>query len=71
MKTIELSEEEITVTIQLIDIAIKASGLNAAEAGSILAKKLGAHLQKPPTEVEESPVFAEEPPNLEVVGEES
>ena len=67
MKTIELSEQEIQVTIQLIDVAIKAGGLNVAEAGSIIAKKLTAHLQEPPTEVEDSPVFAEEPSDLEVV----
>ena len=70
MKTIELSEEEIKVTIQLIDIAIKASGLNVAEAGCVLAKKFGFYLQEVPTEVEESPIFAEDPSNLEVLEEE-
>ena len=30
MKKIELTEEEIQVTIQLIDIAIKSGGLNVA-----------------------------------------
>jgi len=67
MKTIELTEEEIQVTIQLIDIEVKARGRTAAEAASILAKKFGAHLQEPPTEVEDAPVFAEEAPELEVV----
>lgn len=67
MKTVELTEEEIQVTIQLIDIAVKASGLNAAEAASILAKKFGSHLQEPPSEVENAPVFAEEAPELEVL----
>ncbi len=65
MKTIELSEEEITVTIQLIDIAIKSGGLNVAEAGSILAKRFSSYLQDPPSAVEESPVFAGEPSDLE------
>tara|TARA_R100001510_G_scaffold30020_1_gene26683 strand:+ start:1530 stop:1742 length:213 start_codon:yes stop_codon:yes gene_type:complete len=66
MKQIEFTEEEIKVTIQLIDIAIKASGLNAAEAGSILAKKLGSYLQ-PDSELEDSSPFAEKATDFEVV----
>jgi len=65
MKKIELTEEEIQVTIQLIDIAIKSGGLNVAEAGSILAKKLGSHLQQESPEQPND--FATEPTDFEVV----
>lgn len=65
MKTVELTEEEIQVTIQLIDIAIKSGGLNVAEAGSILAKKLGSHLQQ--ESPEQPKEFAAEPTDFEVV----
>tara|TARA_R110002020_G_scaffold70186_3_gene182237 strand:+ start:914 stop:1135 length:222 start_codon:yes stop_codon:yes gene_type:complete len=70
MKPIEFTEEEIKVAIQLIDIAIKAGGLNTAEAGAIIAKKLTSNLEQPPAQIEESPVFAGEPSDLEVVKEE-
>ncbi len=65
MKTIELSEEEITVTIQLIDIAIKSGGLNVAEAGAVLAKKLGSHLQQ--ASPEQPKELADEVTDFEVV----
>ena len=65
MKKIELTEEEIQVTIQLIDIAIKSGGLNVAEAGSILAKKLGSYLQQ--ASPEQPKEFADEPTDFEVV----
>jgi hypothetical protein len=67
MKPIEFTEEEIKVTLQIIDIAIKAGGLNVAEAATIIAKKFTSNLQEPPSEIEESPVFAGEPSDLEVV----
>ena len=67
-KQIELSEEEINVTIQLIDLAIKAGGLNVAEAGSILAKKFGSHLRQQNAEPNSSE-FASEPTDFEVVEE--
>lgn len=47
MKNVELSTDEIKALIQLIDLAIKASGLGSAEAGVVLAKKLSAHLEQP------------------------
>ena len=65
MKDVKLTDEEITVTIQLIDIAIKASGLNAAEAGSILAKKLSSYLSEPQPELEE-PSILTDPADLQV-----
>ena len=48
MKNVELSTDEINALIQIIDLAIKASGLGSAEAGVVLAKKLSAHLEEPP-----------------------
>lgn len=47
MKNVELSTDEIKALIQLIDLAVKASGLGSAEAGVVLAKKLSAHLEQP------------------------
>jgi len=38
--TIELAEKERTALIQLIDLAVKAGGLNVAQAGATLAAKL-------------------------------
>ena len=46
MKNVELSTDEIKALIQLIDLAIKSSGLGSAEAGVVLAKKLSAHLEE-------------------------
>ncbi len=45
MKNVELSTDEIKALIQIIDLAIKSSGLGSAEAGVVLAKKLSAHLE--------------------------
>ena len=42
MVNVSLTEQERDVLVQLIDIAVKNSGLNVAEAGVVLAKKLGA-----------------------------
>ena len=47
MENVELSTDEIKALIQLIDLAVKASGLGSAEAGVVLAKKLSAHLEQP------------------------
>ena len=47
MENVELSTDEIKALIQLIDLAVKASGLGSAEAGVVLAKKLSAHLERP------------------------
>jgi len=68
MKSIEFTEGEINALLQLIDIAIKAGGLNVAEAGTVLAKKLGQPIG--PQEVDSSPMFAE-PAELEDAPEEA
>ena len=47
MENVELSTDEIKALLQLIDLAVKASGLGSAEAGVVLAKKLSAHLEQP------------------------
>ena len=47
MENVELSTDEIKALIQLIDLAVKSSGLGSAEAGVVLAKKLSAHLEQP------------------------
>jgi len=50
---IDLTEKERTALIQLIDIAVKAGGLNVAQAGATLAARL-ADPEKPETEEEKS-----------------
>ena len=59
MNSIEFSDEELSALMQLIDIAIKAQGLNVAQAGVILADKVREAVSPPP-EVDSSPKFAEE-----------
>jgi hypothetical protein len=66
---IEFTEGEVNALVQIIDIAVKAGGLNVAQAGSALANKLTAHLAPPPQQVEDAPVFAE-PADLEVLPKE-
>ena len=58
MKTIEFTEQEINALVQLIDIAVKAGGLNVAQAGAILAAKLPGQ-EQPNPEMDDSPIFAE------------
>ena len=53
MKSIEFSEGEINALVQLIDLAVKAGGLNVAQAGAALAQKLTGQ-----SEVETNPIFA-------------
>ena len=48
MKNVELSTDEIKALIQIINLAIKSSGLGSAEAGVVLAKELSAHLEEQP-----------------------
>ncbi len=60
-KTLTLSQDLIRVNIQAIDIAIKAVGLNGAEALVVLAKQIaeqtGETVQNPEQpEAEEAPV---------------
>ncbi len=64
MKSIEFSEGEINALVQLIDLAVKAGGLNVAQAGAALAQKLTGQ-----SEVETSPIFAS-PQELEGDSEE-
>ena len=60
MKSIEFTQNELSVTIQLLDIAVKAGGLNVAEAASVIFKKLRAHVEAEPTDESEEPsVFAD------------
>jgi len=40
MKQVLLTDEELNALLQLIDIAIKSGGLNVAEAGVVLARKM-------------------------------
>lgn len=37
---IEFTEQEASVTLQLIDLAVKSGGMNVAEAGVVISKKL-------------------------------
>ena len=53
MNSIEFTDGEINALVQLIDIAIKAGGLNVAQAGAALAQKLTGQ-----SEVETNPIFA-------------
>ena len=50
---IELAEKERTALIQLIDLAVKAGGLNVAQAGATLAAKLAD--QEQPDMADEQP----------------
>lgn len=38
--TIEFTTQEIQVLLQLIDLAVKAGGINVAEAAVVLSRKL-------------------------------
>jgi len=41
MLKLELNEQEKNALIELINLAVKSGGLSVAEAGVILAKKIG------------------------------
>tara|TARA_R100001086_G_scaffold82312_1_gene40330 strand:- start:435 stop:629 length:195 start_codon:yes stop_codon:yes gene_type:complete len=45
MKTIEYTDNELQLLVQLLDIAVKAQGLPVAEAALLLAKKVEAATQ--------------------------
>jgi predicted DNA-binding transcriptional regulator YafY len=47
MKTIEFSDEETNALVQLLDIAVKAGGLNVAQAASSLAAKISRQITAP------------------------
>tara|TARA_A200000159_G_scaffold46936_1_gene43240 strand:- start:10391 stop:10570 length:180 start_codon:yes stop_codon:yes gene_type:complete len=51
--TLELNKNEAEVLIQLLDIATKAQGLNAAEAALTFVKKISE--QMPKSQPEEEP----------------
>ena len=40
MKTIDFTDNELNILVQLLDIAVKAQGLNVAEAAVVLARKV-------------------------------
>lgn len=46
MINVEFSKDEINAMLQLIDMAVKTGGLNVAEAGIVLAKKLNSALKQ-------------------------
>ena len=46
MKTIEFTDQELQVLTQLLDIAVKAGGLNVAEAATVLAKKISQEIEQ-------------------------
>ena len=41
MKSIEFTDQELNILIQLLDIAVKSQGLSVAEAAVVLARKVG------------------------------
>ena len=67
MKTIEFTDQELQVLTQLLDIAVKAGGLNVAEAASVLAKKISQEIEQTPQFAEPSiaPVEGDEEENAE------
>jgi hypothetical protein len=62
MATIDLTEDEARVLLNMLNIALKAAGLDAAEAGIHFKKKIDAAFA-PPTA---PPVDAEEIPKTEL-----
>lgn len=60
MIQVSFNEQELNVLNQLIDIAVKAAGLQAAEAAVILSKKLNeAAIAAKPALAEAAPANAE------------
>ena len=58
MLKLEINNQEKNALIELINLAVKSGGLSVAEAGVILAKKIGDLKE----EVKEIPKSAEEKP---------
>ena len=62
MKTIEFSDGELSALMQLLDIAVKAGGLQVSQAANVLANKVQA-AQGPPSleeqEIQRSEELAE------------
>ncbi len=58
MATIDLNEEEARVMLNMLNIAVKATGLDAAEAGLHFKKKIDAAfapIPAPPVETADEP----------------
>jgi hypothetical protein len=50
MTAVEFSKEEARVLLQLLDVAVKAAGLPAAEAVAVLSKKIEPAAAEPAPE---------------------
>ena len=76
MKTIEFTEEELSALIQLLDIAVKAAGLNVAQAAAVLVAKINEQagnspeLERTRVVTETEPEFAEADDSIEPPTEE-
>lgn len=51
---VEFSQEEIKVLVQLVDLAVKAGGLQVAEASVVLVKKLQSATPKKEEEIKDA-----------------
>ena len=58
-KTIALNEQEAQALLQLIDVAVKAQGMSAAEAGVHLSKKIHEAFAEEPQVVTQEEVNEE------------
>lgn len=58
MKTIEFTDNELNILVQLLDVAVKAQGLNVAEAAIVLARKVAEVSE--PSESPEPTVISEQ-----------
>jgi len=56
---LSLQQNEINALLQLVDVAVKAQGLQVAEAGSFLANKIGEQAKEQLPEPEENPEATE------------
>lgn len=52
MITLELNENQSQVLVQLLDLAVKAGGLNVAEAAAFFAKQIQEQVQQKPSSPE-------------------
>lgn len=60
--TIEFTKQEAIALLQLIDAAVKATGMQGAEAGVVLTKKIQEAMKEEPVEKKE--IAKEEQKNL-------
>lgn len=56
---LSLQQNEVNALLQLVDVAVKAQGLQVAEAGSFLANKIGEQAKEQLPEPEENPEATE------------